>query len=177
VSARHRPVANEAALVASHRGLAEAIASDYFIPGADREDVIQEALIGLLVAARMFDGRGEFKAFAGMVVRRWVQTEVTRARREKRRPITEAVRTLRDPETGDDWAASELIEDHYSNVLDLLTGREDYARFAAAVRSLTDLERRAIAALVNEEHPHSGGTDKSLDNALQRARAKLRKAA
>lgn len=181
--ARHTPHVDEAALLRKHRPLADALAANYYIAGADSDDVKQEAMIGLLIAARTYDGTVPFKHFARLVITKWLQTEMTRASREKRRVLSEAVRVMRGPETGIVHMAADLIEDPAPSIAESLVWREDLANLVAAARSLTVLERRAVMGLAEGftyaqlSDALGGESFKAIDNATQRARRKLREAA
>ena len=146
------------ALWTKHRRLAYAIANKYFLPGQEREDVQQEALIGLWIAARDFDpARGRFAPFAGMVIHRRLKTLVTRANTMKHRVLTDASRN------GLELAGVDVT-------VATVVGREELELVCAGLRDLTELERDAVFAYV-------GGTydskDKRVENALTRARAKV----
>lgn len=77
-----------------HVGLAVSIARDYWLPGADSDDVAQEARIGLWVAAREYDpARGvPFAAWASIVIRRRLVGLLRAARAEKQLVLTDAGR-------------------------------------------------------------------------------------
>src|SRR5262245_56716415 len=143
------------ALWTRNRGLARSIAHQYFIPGADRDDVQQEALIGLWEAARLWDKeRGaSFATFASLVIHRRLHTCLKAANRRKHRFLTDASRDL-----------------------DLGTVEEPGGQLALileALPSLSELERQSLADSLNGVPIRS----KRYDNALQRARRKLRKVA
>jgi hypothetical protein len=57
---------------------------------------------------------------------------------------------------------------------EIVLAREELRELAARASTLTPLERRSILAIVNGDNPHRDGGDKSVDNATQRARRKLR---
>lgn len=144
------------ALWTKHRPIAYAIARDYFIPGADRDDVRQEALIGLWIAARAYKKeKGPFPAFARVVVQRHLKDRVKAANRPKARLLTDADRTAE---------IADRTADETDTQLSLLVD---------ALPTLSELERRALAASLNGQPI----TSKQQDNALQRARTKLRRAA
>lgn len=163
-------------LLVEHRSLARIIAREFFIPGADRQDVEQEALIGLWVAARDFrPDRGMlFRSFANMVIRRRLSTRVRLALAHQHRPLNESVRVL-EGEDGDADDALDFIPGG-RDPLEVLIERERLAAVMEAFGSLTDLEREALLRFANNEHGDRGH-DKRTDNARQRARAKLRAAA
>lgn len=159
----------EDAAVREWAPVAEAVARGFFFPGADREDVDQEALIGLWKGLRDFNGTGVKGAFLGMAVRRHLIEKTRQARREKHRPLTEAVRHATN-EDGDTVPA-----------VDLLPAQRSLEGFAPNLLSMIDhlplFERRACIGVAIGMEYRELGAPKAIDNALQRARRKLRGAA
>jgi RNA polymerase sigma factor (sigma-70 family) len=143
------------ALWTKHRTLAHAIAHDYYLPGQDRDDVRQKALIALWEAARRYDpAKGSFPAFARVVIRNHLIDAIDKANRANHRLLDDAARDIDTP----------VIE----------TERGQLALILDALPRLSELERASLARSLNGE-PTTG--DKRFDNALQRARKKLREAA
>jgi DNA-directed RNA polymerase specialized sigma24 family protein len=137
-----------------YRGLALAIAADYHLPGQDRDDVRQEALVGLWIAATGHDpARGAFPPFARVVIRRRLQELARKANTGKHLALTNADRDV-------DMPAPETEHGQLALVLD-------------ALPRLTELERASLADSLNGKPI----TSRRYDNALQRARRKLREAA
>lgn len=162
------------ALFTRHRGLARSIADGYFWAGAERQDILQEAEIGLWIAARNWDpdGRASFKSFASLVIRRRLSTLVRAALADIRGPLDGAARVATSEE-GDTCDLVDLLPGPHDTER-VVVGRDTLARVTAALEQLTPLERLAVARAANGER-YAG--DKSIDNALARARVKLRKAA
>lgn len=160
------------ALWQRNRGLARSIADGYFWGGAERQDIIQEAEIGLWIAARAWNpnGAATFKTFAALVIRRRLNALLRSALRERQRALNEAL-------TGgvgeDNTLLVELVAAPH-DVERVVVARDRLDRLTEAVGRLSPLEREAVARAANGE-PYVGV--KSLDNALTRARAKIRKAA
>lgn len=160
------------ALFARHEHLARLESLPYWIAGADRDDVIQEARIGLWEAARCYDRElGPFPPFAKLVIRLRLLDAIKRANAKRHRPLTgrahQTVTVDGDQLTLVDAAASpESVE---GRVLE----RERLRLVVETIAGLSALERRAIVRAINGH----GCVDKTLDNALQRARRKLRAAA
>lgn len=161
-------------LVRDHVGLAFVLAEGFYLPGGDRDDVQQEALIGLYLAARAYvPGETPFRGFAALVIRRRLGTALKLALRQKHRPLNSAARPITvdgdvlDPADGAYHPAS---IDTLQRVID----RENVAELRQRIPSLTELERVAVAGYVNGV-PYTAGyvRDKSVDNALVRARRKL----
>jgi RNA polymerase sporulation-specific sigma factor len=164
-------------LYAQHRNLAEAISREWRIPGLDRDDLSQEAQIGLWVAARSWrrERNASFKNFARLVIKRRLATILKAALREKHRPLNEALRvwTTEDGEV----AIIDVIEGG-EDPLDVVITRERLQRITAAAATLTATEREALAHHLNGGAFYEDGVkNKRIDNGVIRARAKLRKAA
>ncbi|HEY8723416.1 MAG TPA: sigma-70 family RNA polymerase sigma factor [Gaiellaceae bacterium] len=164
----------EAELLQAHRGIALGIAAEFFLPGSDADDVRQEAMIGLLYGIRDWDPeRGPLRPWLMLVVRKWLNTAVKAANRGKHLNLVHAVREV-VAEDGDAWPAAELIPDPRTDALEM---RATLASLLAALPSLSPLEREALTLVVNGYQYKTGPADKHYDNALQRARRKLLKAA
>ena len=160
-------------------GLAVAISRDYFLQGADHDDVVQEALIGLVKGLQ--DYRPEFgttkRTFLGLTIHRQVITAVKAAQRGKHQPLTFAGR-IGVGEDGREAPLVELAPDPRGSVEDIIEHREDLRRLAAAVADLTDYERDALLGhMAGETYTcmaeRLARSPKSIDNGIQRTRRKL----
>ena len=137
-----------------HRRIAYGIARHYFAPGHEQQDIEQECLIGLWEAARTHDpAKGPFPPWAILVITRRIKTMIDSANRNKHRILSEAKRDIDLPAAVESSGQLRMILD--------------------ALPSLTMMERDALRRSLNGEEIR----DKSYDNALQRARTKLRAAA
>jgi RNA polymerase sigma factor (sigma-70 family) len=144
------------ALWTRHRRIAAQVASDFRIPGFDTDDVRQEALIALWEAARSYDPqRGPFPP--------WARRVITARLTDLLRVHTKRGQAPRHVELHDIFEAP-----------DGSAGVDAVRRVVATLPSLTDLEREALACVLNGD-AYTG--DKRIDNAAQRARRKLRGAA
>lgn len=182
----------EEQLVGEHAGaiVAYALSLGWYIPGSDRDDVAQEALIGLLSAARSYrEGAGlDFLPFARFCVRRHLIEKVRLARAQKHGPLTLSMREGKDDE-------HELVDvvgllPARTGIEQLLEAREQLRALIAGAEQLSELERRAVfgtaagyscAELATRPSTsvdrHGTPRYREVDNATQRARAKLRPAA
>jgi RNA polymerase sporulation-specific sigma factor len=164
------------ALWLKHRRLAGQIACDYYLPGYERQDVVQEAEIALWVACRQFDGSGEFRGFAAMVIRRRLNTCVKMANRKKHEPLNLSARVTIEEDGDVTHIADQLPCLH--QVSDRVEDREQLRAVLRAIdRDLSEFERHCVVGLACGLEYVELGEFKSVDNALQRARAKLRAAA
>lgn len=147
-----------------------------YLPGADPDDLRQEAMLGLLEALRDHDpAQGSIEAFVILVVRRRVYDAVKAANRPARLLITDSIRVARDFDHSQLVDAVDTVPDPQADVLDLVIAREQLA----AIRTvrLTRRERRAVIGQALGFSYGELGEEKSVDNALSRARVKLRSAA
>jgi RNA polymerase sporulation-specific sigma factor len=159
--------------------MAERIAQIYSFPGAEADDVRQEALVGLVRGIRSFrPGRGmELTPFLAMAIRRQIFNGLRAATRGKHEPLN---RSIREGET-DDGFVVDVVEtltsgrDAFDDLVDRLEAGE-LLEFVQSER-LSLVERRAvIGRAVGMTYAELGPT-KTVDNALQRAREKLKAAA
>lgn len=147
-------------LFAANHAMARSIARDYFIPGQDRADTQQEALIALWQACRDYRPQlGEFRSFARFAIHRDLQDALKGALRGKQLVLTHAVRDYDMPASED--ACSAAIQ------------RERVQLIVAACRRLSSADRVTLRRIVNDA-PYSTKAD---DNARYRVRLKLKAAA
>jgi RNA polymerase sporulation-specific sigma factor len=169
-----------------YRPLAHSKAREYFLPGSGRDDLIQEGMIGLFLAVRDFDPSkgGRFFYFADLCITRHVQTAVKKANRNKHIPLTSAVSMdSQAPGWNTDHTPSSLLAVEVDRSLDparLVASAEHIELIADHLKqALTKIERDVLEG-------HLGGKTykdiagelgvgiKSIDNALQRIRSKLK---
>ena len=76
-------------IVNKYKNFVRAKARTYFLVGADRDDIIQEGMIGLYKAARDFrhDKLASFRAFAELCITRQIITAIKSATRQKHAPL------------------------------------------------------------------------------------------
>jgi RNA polymerase sigma factor (sigma-70 family) len=157
-------------------------------PGCEREDLAQEARIGLVGAIHAWrPERGPFPAFAGRCVRNQALLAVQAAARHKQQLLARAVSLNYehggDSRTGEDRTLLSLVDAFPSTgtrtdpEAQLLVS-EQLRTVIRAVPSLTERERRALAGALDgltyaELGPIIGGSRKAASHAADRARRKL----
>lgn len=158
----------EEILVVRYQRLTRACARPYFLAGGDSEDLIQEAMFGLLKAIREFDpGRDTlFRTFAETCIRNRIRSAVTAASRDKHVPLNESV-PFEHPMLGCDISPEELF----------ISKEEEQERLDQINRFLSPLERRILALYLAGFSYQDIGVQlnkpvKSVDNAVQRIRRK-----
>ena len=175
-------------IMEKYKNLVRSKAGSMYILGADREDLIQEGMIGLFKAIRDYDiGRdASFATFADLCVARQMYTAVQAAGRKKHAPLNSYVSFYAG--NGSDKTEEEkklldsLVARDEQNPEELLIDRENVERIEKAIESeLSSFERQVLDLYLTgmkytEIARVLGKDDKSTDNALQRCRSKIRKA-
>lgn len=147
-------------------------AARYFLPGMDAEDVVQEGLIGLLKAIRLYDGRqSAFPSFASICVASTMATAAKAALSQKSRPLSDYSPL---EELAGSFAES-LISPEEEIIIAEQVG-ELYGKLHAV---LSSFEQRALTLYLSghsylEISQLLRTSPKAVDNALQRVRRKLR---
>lgn len=160
----------------TNRPLAHFIANDFYIVGSERQDVEQEALIGLWVAASEYQPElGPFKPFASLVIRRHLMSCIKQANRAKHAPLNQSLRAAIGPD-GDETRIEELLP-HLHQVTDVADDRAKLKLLIAAMETeLTEFERICVIGIASGSSYLELGPYKKVDNTLFRARSKLKKA-
>lgn len=176
------PVAQEY-LIKKYKNFVRAKARSYFLIGADREDIIQEGMIGLFKAIRDFrcDKISSFRAFAELCITRQIITAIKTATRQKHIPLNSYV-SLNKPiydEESDRTLLDVLSGKKISDPEELLISREEVTNIEAKIGEiLSDLEWKVLMFYLQGKSYQEIAEDldrhvKSIDNALQRVKRKL----
>ncbi|NLZ27742.1 MAG: RNA polymerase sporulation sigma factor SigH, partial [Firmicutes bacterium] len=117
-------------LLNKYRNFVKAKARSYFLIGADREDIIQEGMIGLYKAIRDFreDKLSSFRAFAELCITRQIITAIKTATRQKHIPLNSYV-SLNKPiydEDSDRTLLDILSGTKITDPEELMINREEY---------------------------------------------------
>lgn len=154
-------------------GFAWAISRDFGHSSLEPQDWHQEAMIALWQATSSYDpSRGvPFSSFAGMLIRRRLSTILRLANSQKRHAQNDALRGDHTDDNGTLATIIELVPAADSDPVDILTRRDEVRQVVAEINQLSPLERRAIVELLN-----GVPQNKQTDNAVYRARNKLREA-
>ncbi|MCL4555034.1 MAG: RNA polymerase sporulation sigma factor SigH [Actinobacteria bacterium] len=170
-------------LINKYKNFVRAKARSYFLIGADREDIIQEGMIGLYKAIRDFrsDKLSSFRAFAELCVTRQIITAIKTATRQKHIPLNSYV-SLNKPIYDEDSDRTLLDVISGSKITDpeeLIISREEFGDIEEKMGEiLSDLEWKVLMSYLDGKSYQEIATDlsrhvKSIDNALQRVKRKL----
>ncbi len=172
-------------LIHKYKNFVRAKARSYFLVGADREDIVQEGMIGLYKAIRDFkeDKQSSFKAFAELCITRQMITAIKMATRQKHIPLNCYV-SLDKPIYEDDSARTlmdVLSGTKITNPEELIINREEFDHMEEKMTELlSDLERKVLLLYLEGRSYQEISEElnrhvKSIDNALQRVKRKLEK--
>ncbi len=143
-----------------------------FLVGGDREDLIQEGMIGLFKAIRDFDpdNGAYFAAFARLCVERQIYTAIEAAGRLKNAPLNAYISLSEESET--------LMDE---GIEDAVIEKTSYQQMHKDILKVLSPMERQVLTLYLEGKDYTeiaeflGKSDKSIDNALQRIKNKYRK--
>ncbi|MDP4095968.1 RNA polymerase sporulation sigma factor SigH [Paenibacillus sp. P96] len=172
-------------LINKYRNFVRAKARSYFLIGADREDIIQEGMIGLYKSIRDFKGDklASFKAFAELCITRQIITAIKTATRQKHIPLNSYV-SLDKPiydEESDRTLMDVICGSRVSDPEELIINQEEFVGLEDKMSEiLSDLERKVLMLYLDGRSYQEIAVDlnrhvKSIDNALQRVKRKLEK--
>ena len=181
--ARKGDVDAEEFLLTKYKEMVLSRSAIYYIVSGDRDDVVQEGMIGLIKAIRGYKPEsGTFSNFAYVCVTRQIISAVRSANREKHSPLNDAI-SLDQPLASGSADGSTLADTIpageasdpaevavKTELLNIIMGQKNV--------SFSKLEHATIKYLTQGKNYReiadlTGKTPKQIDNAIQRIRAKL----
>jgi len=172
-------------IINKYKNFVRAKARSYFLIGADREDIVQEGMIGLYKSIRDFknDKLSSFRAFAELCITRQIITAIKTATRQKHIPLNSYV-SLNKPiydEESDRTLLDILTATKITDPEELIISREELCSIESKIGEiLSDLELEVLMSYLQGKSYQEIAVDldrhvKSIDNALQRVKRKLEK--
>lgn len=170
-------------LISKYKNFVRSKARTYFLIGADREDIIQEGMIGLYKAIRdyRYDRQASFRAFAEICVTRQIITAIKTATRQKHMPLNSYV-SLNKPvyeEESERTLSDVITQGKAGNPEELFIDQEDFLDIESTMQRILSpleqdvvnlyLEGKSYVEIAQQLDRHV----KSVDNALQRVKRKL----
>lgn len=172
-------------IIEKYKKLVKIKAKPYFIIGSDKEDIIQEGMIGLYKAIRDYsrDKNASFYSFAALCINRQIITAIKAAGRQKHIPLNSYLSLNRGINEEENEATyMELLSANMINNPEALIIDKEEVRFIESniESALSKLECKVlslylkgrsyseIAKIINKD-------EKAIDNALQRVKKKLEK--
>lgn len=172
-------------IITKYKNFVRSKSRSYFIIGADKEDIIQEGMIGLFKAIRDFKAEKEscFRAFAELCITRQMITAIKTATRQKHMPLNSYV-SLNKPisdEDNDRTLMDVLTSSYPTDPEEIFISKEEYSRLESVMdEELSEFELKVLQYYLDGRTYQEIAKDldrhvKSIDNALQRVKRKLEK--
>lgn len=169
-------------IVQRYKNFVRSKARSYFLMGADKEDIIQEGMIGLYKATRDYnrDREVSFKSFAELCITRQIISSIKGASRQKHIPLNSYISLNKPAYDDSERTLIEVLETEKNlDPEEVVINREQYALIKEVMEAvLSPLEWDVLRGYMDaksyqemaEEHHRS---IKSIDNALQRVKKKM----
>lgn len=172
-------------LMNKYNNLVNMKASKFFMAGAEKEDIIQEGLIGLYKATKSFDAekQNSFKTFANLCIERQLITALKTSNRQKNIPLNSAF-SLNSAayDENDEVSVIDVLDTKtVEDPLEMITQKEYYSSMENKINeSLSDFEKKVLE-LYKQGKSYAAIAQvldtkvKSVDTAIQRIRKKANK--
>ncbi len=170
-------------LLNKYRELVNIKISKFYMVGGERDDILQEGMIGLFKAIKNFDSekQSSFKTFANICIERQLITAIKTSNRQKHIPLNSYI-SLNTSAYDNDEESAELIDTFNSHLiedpLDTIMKKEYYEEvFNSIDKHLSKFERSVLNRFIKGESyvkiaEKLEAPVKSVDNAIQRIRKK-----
>lgn len=172
-------------IMEKYKNLVRSKAGSMYILGADRDDLIQEGMIGLFKAIRDYDsGRdASFFTFAELCISRQMYSAVQAAGRMKHIPLNTYISLYGNgAEHGEEEdGILSILADHGLNPEDFVIDRENVEQLEKKMeQELSGFEKQVLDLYITGMSYSQiarvlGRDEKSTDNALQRVKGKIKK--
>lgn len=173
-------------LINRYKSLVNMKVSKYYMAGAEREDIVQEGLIGLYKAIKdyQFEKENSFRTFANICIERQLITAIKTSNRQKHMPLNSYLSLNmnaydNEEENTNDTDLMEIIHNSLvEDPLDTITKKEYYQTVESAIdKSLSSFEKQVLSRYMQGESyvqiaEKLDTPVKSVDNAIQRIRKK-----
>ena len=171
-------------LLDKYKELVNIKVSKYFMIGAEKDDIIQEGMIGLFKAIKTYDAskNNTFKTFANICIERQLITAIKTSNRQKHMPLNSYLSLNISAYENNDDDSTELIDTFNSKTiedpLETIMKKEQYEEIENAIdKNLSKFEKKVLDRYMKGESyiiiaQKLNSPVKSVDNAIQRIRKK-----
>ena len=156
-------------IVSQYKGLVRSYANKFFLVGGDKDDLLQEGMLGLFYAITNYDEtKGSFPSFVKLCVLRQILDAVRSDSGVRNKPLSNSVdiNAIKDYADGSTPLETLIEKEYFAKIMDLIA------------TILTPVERQVLTLFAegfsyDEIMSKTGKSYKAIDGALQRARKKL----
>lgn len=157
----------------------------YFLAGAEKEDIVQEGMIGLYKAIKSYDLEKDiaFKYFADLCIKRQIITAIKMYSRQKHIPLNSylSLNKTSDDEEDSREVIEKLDVEIIPDPLEKITIEETYKRIEEKMsKLLSSFEQKVYYSYLSgysyaQIAENLGSHSKAVDNAIQRIKKKIDK--
>ena len=145
-------------LLEKYKNLVNVKVGKYFIIGAEKEDIIQEGMIGLFKAIKSFneEKQNSFKTFANICIERQLITAIKSSNRQKHMPLNSYLSLNTSAYDNNEDDSVELIDTFNSKMiedpLETVMKKEYYTEIETAVnKNLSKFEKQVLDRFIKGE--------------------------
>lgn len=168
-------------LIIKYSGMVRAKCRGYFVMGGDREDLVQEGMIGLVEAIRGYseDKNMTFRNFAEVCITRQILSAVRAGNRLKHVPLNTSI-SFEQCQDGEEPILEMLPDESAIDPEEQLIRKEDRSRLHESVNRLLTWQEQTVFTAYMDGYSyekiayHMSLTVKAVDNSLQRVKRKIR---
>lgn len=169
-------------IVNKYKSFVEIRSTPYFMAGGERDDLVQEGLIGLYKAVKSYsiDKKASFKTFAEICVVRQIISAVKTSTRKKNSPLNHYI-SIHIPDEDVDTITAKLVDVRNNDPESMMIEKETAIGMEEKIFSvLSDFESEVLSYYLSgisykEIAEFIGKSAKAVDNALFRIKKKIEK--
>ena len=165
-------------LMEKYKNMVRKKARAMFLIGGDNDDLIQEGMIGLFKAVRDYQPEKEasFQTFARICVDRQIYNAIQNSNRQKHQPLNSYISFSQEDGENEEHLPDMWVENPESIIIDQENVRDLEQEITC---TLSPMENQVLDYYLDgngytEIAKIMGKTPKSIDNALQRIRGKIK---
>ena len=167
-------------IIERYKSLIEIRVSNYFINGAEKDDLMQEGRIGLFKAIMNYDSskNASFNTFANLCIERQLINAVKNSNRQKHMPLNNYVSLNGSDDDSSNENIDTVLNNSVEDPLDTITKKEYMNEINDTLdKNLSDFEKDVLDLLLkgykyDEIAKKLDSNSKAIDNAIQRIRKK-----
>ena len=173
-------------VVQNYKSYISSICHKFYIAGGTNEDLVEEGVIGLLEACKNYNGESlfedRFDAFAKLCIKRQIIDAIKKANTQKNKALNESISFVNFDENGDEHTKLDILLDRNisNDPLELFIDKEKvHERLSVCEEVLSDFEKQVLKHYLDGEKQSEIAKSlnkdvKSIDNTIQRIKAKLK---
>lgn len=164
-------------LLEKYKPLVSKLSSSLFLIGGEKEDLVQEGMIGLFRAITDYKSEsGIFYSFASLCIKRQMFRAIEHSKRKKHGPLNSAVSIYEEDDAGgeENYVLVDSDPEHL-----FIEAEETKIRYDKLLASLSKMEREVFDLYMDGRDYHEiavllNRSEKSIDNCMQRIKGKAK---